>query len=724
MTQIVTTPDGVEHEFPDETSDEVIKNTLKTYSAQTDATAESNAAAGLGDTGVSGADLLGAGKSFVRGVGRGLANIPEPSDVVTGITNIPKWLSNDYNAKIHPAVAGPEGWNSPPPLPVELNKNPLHLGVSENYNKDVPVDPEHPFADVVGQVAGPAIVEGVATGGASIPGQVAGAGRALVTTTGSLIGGESGGAIDRALGGSGEIGSVIGGGLGGGLVPGLTKQAGWKGLSTLFTDADSPSRLAVARIAGVPPSLGLVGNKFAAGLEDATVAQPFAGGPAYEARRAQYEALDRAAQEVAARTRGGPSVGDINQTTTGQGVRDAAATADKAAVAAQNAVMDPLYEQAGRYLPIDQTTQLDQMDTIRRGSQPQYRAPVQTEIDNVNASRFDPENAPKVVDPGLEAQLQMRLSQAQRRLQGARTSGDAQAAQSDIDSVSQELNRNRGQTLQEAVESRSFTGKKIDGQVPLTARQTIATKQAQTGAIKNAAELAGVPPEDFDAANREYGLIAGQRRKLIQPLTEDKTAGQGEAYNKLFSGTARKNVDRVNALDRFAPDETRGLMADELEMRLRGAGAGRAPNPETIGPTIKTAPDWWNQSIPEETRSIMRGPASPERVQLPALLETMRADARRPTRTIPGAGGNTLGLGSIFGNLGTGGAAALGTLAGGPIGGAVTAAAIPAAAWTTGKAFTNPNFVNRVVNPGPWFNDPNSLSRIMAAAYGGGQSNQ
>ena len=49
----------------------------------------------------------------------------------------------------------------------------------------------------------------------------------------------------------------------------------------------------------------------------------------------------------------------------------------------------------------------------------------------------------------------------------------------------------------------------------------------------------------------------------------------------------------------------------------------------------------------------------------------------------------------------------------------MTAAAIPAAAWTTGKAFTNPSFVNRVVNPGPWLNDKNTLARIMAAAYGG-----
>ena len=591
--------------------------------------------------------------------------------------------------------------------------------LTDVYNTALPPDPEHSWVRNVARVAGPAIVEAASGGGASsavLPSLLRVPVRAAATTGGTMLGGEVGRQADLAAGGDGSRGQSLGSIIGGGVVPSVVNQGIWKGASAGLTDAESAARLAAAKIANVPPSVGLVGNKFAAGLEDATVAQPFAGGPAYEARRAQYEALDAAARDIAAQTRGGPSVGDIDKSTMGQQVRETAAIADKNAVAAQDAAMNPIYDQAGRELPIDQTTQLDQMDTIRRGSQPQYRAPVQTEIDNINLSRADTEgpNTPKVVDPGLEAQLQMRLSQAQRRLQSARTSGDAQAAQSDIDSVSQELDRNRGQTLQEAVESRSFTGKKIDGQVPLTARQTIATKQAQTQAIKNATTLAGVPPEDFDAANREYGLIAGQRRKLIQPLTEEKTAGQGEAYNKLFTGTARSNTDRVAALNKFAPGPLQQVMADELETRLRGSGAGNPPNPETIGPTVKTAPDWW-ENTPEPTRAIMR-PGGP---QLAALLDTMRADARRPTRTVPGAGGNTLGLGSIFGNVGTGGVTALSTLAGGPIAGAVTAAGIPLAAWGTGKAFTNPTFVNRLVGARrEGLLDNVSLARILAGAAG------
>ena len=77
MTQIVTTPDGVEHEFPDETTDDVIKKTLKDYSAQADATARANAAAGSRneETGQTASGFGGMVKEAVRGAGEGLANI-------------------------------------------------------------------------------------------------------------------------------------------------------------------------------------------------------------------------------------------------------------------------------------------------------------------------------------------------------------------------------------------------------------------------------------------------------------------------------------------------------------------------------------------------------------------------------------------------------------------------------------------------------------------------
>ena len=562
------------------------------------------------------------------------------------------------------------------------------------------------------------------TGGGSLltlPGAINATRRAVATTGGTLTGSAVGGEVDKLLGGSGDIGSVVGGGVGGGLAPGIVTQAGWKGLNTAFTDSTSAARLAAVKklnqIPGVniPESLGLVGNKFAGQVEDATAAVPFGGGSAYKAREAQHLNMDTAAREIATQMRGGPAdVRGVNPSTIGDKVKDLSAAADTSAETAQNAVLNPLYEQVGRDEPIDQTAQLAEMDRIRRGSQPQYRAPVETEISNVNASRLDPLNAPKVVDPGLEAQLQMQLNQAQRKLQGARTSGDAKAAQDEIDSLQAQQTANRGQTFQDAIESRSKTGRRVEGQQPLDAAQTLQVKAAQTDAMKQAAQLAGVSPEEFDAANARYGELAVQREIF------DKIAnapGQGEAYNKLFGGTSRQNLDQLNALYEHAPDQLRSVIADEFELRTRGSNAGLRPSAEAMD-TTKSAPKWWS-GIPEEARMYV----SPNREvdqNADAFSAVMRSDSRRPGRTLPGAGGG-LSLGNIFKQSVIPISTAGGFAVGGPIGAAVAGAAPSVLAKGTGAAFTRPSIVRRVVDPGPWLNDKNTLARIMASAYAGGR---
>ena len=708
-------------------------------SAQADATAESNAAAGLGDTGVSGADLLGAGKSFVRGVGRGFANIPEPSDVVTGITNIPKWLSNDYNAKIHPAVAGPEGWNSPPPLPVELNKNPDHLGVSENYNKDFPTDPNHPFADVVGQVAGPAIVEGVATGGASIPGQVAGIGRAITTTTGSLVGGETGGAVDRALGGSGEFGSLIGGGIGGGLLPGLIPQVGWKGAARRFTDEDSAARLAaydrmrtgLTGDAGADnASLGLLGSKQAGQYEDATAGIPGGGRRAYDARSAQHRQMDAAAQAAAEIPRGGPSQGNLTPSAMGQNVMDTAEIASQSAQAAQEAAFAPMKARIGPDTVLPSKTLPTELDRLSRGATVGVDKPTYDYFGNlVEANAREPlaSGAPKVMDPALEASLQAQLARAQTNLSIAKPGSPLHtAASQSVADLSDAINANRNPTYDNLIKLRTKSANPLDSAENFNFNAHMDVKQALTAAQKEVAASQGVSPAEFDTANLEYGRLADQR-DFFNKL-KDKT-GQGDAYSAMMSGNARHNADQIAALAEHAPAQTSKLMADELELKLRGQrNAGGPPAAEGIAPQIKTAPNWFS-GLPDQTREIMSGaPASGwENSRLNSLFQVMDADARRPSRTIPGAGGNTLGMSTVFKDAATPASIAL---LRGP--GAATATGLamslaPALrARAAGRFTTSPWATRRTIaaRDQPWLNDKNTLARIMAAAYSGGQSNQ
>ena len=137
-------------------------------------------------------------------------------------------------------------------------------------------------------------------------------------------------------------------------------------------------------------------------------------------------------------------------------------------------------------------------------------------------------------------------------------------------------------------------------------------------------------------------------------------------------------------------------MADEFELRMRGSGAGLEPRGENLT-TVKTGPNWWS-GIPEEARTYVSPNAATD-LAANQLSGLMRADARRPTRTTPGSGGNTLGIGGMFASgLGLG---------------------LPnTAAYGVGRAFTNPEVTRRIVNPGGWLNDRNTLARILAAAAG------
>ncbi len=718
MTQIVTGPDGVEHEFPDDTPDAVIKGVLrKTYGAPNGAPKPAVSTISAQDRLLPEVRALGSSatdaqiqtlldtrnkdiadqqakegyipqaKEALRAAGEGVAAIPD------AVMAPGKLLGN-----LALNLSGQPG------APVD--------SIRQVYNAQLPPDPTFPGTRKWASAAGPAIVEafapelapGVTT--ASLPSRVT---RAATTTIGAVGGHDAGGAVGEAIGG--DTGRKIGEGLGsvfGSVAMPPVVAVAERGLNRIFTDEGSPGRVQTFDKANVPLSMGGVGNKFAGTIEDSTAGIPFAGGPAYKARRAQYGALDQGLSDVANAVRpGGAPTGEINVSTVGQGVRDTAETANANARIAQNAQLDPIYEQAGRDLPIDQTIQLDQMDTVRRGSQPQYRAPVANEIANVNASRFDPENAPKIVDPALEAQLQMALGQAQRKLMSARSSAQAQAAQAQIDSVNEAIQSNRGQTLDQAIESRSKLGRRVEGQQPLDQVQTLKVKDAQTEAIARAAELAGVPRSEFDAANKEYGRIADQRDvfKTLADMKRKAAAGQ------------LADTDTLNALNEHAPSPLAKVMADALELKTRGRNAGsRIPDPEAM--TAKRVVDYWN-TLSEEAKTLQAGPrGSASRDRMEALVSTAAADMRRPTRTIP-TGGNTLGApATLFQNPAI--LSALGSIAGtgyGGVGTLVGGLTPSVSAWALGQAFTNPNFVQRVVTPGA-FVPERHLGRLLAGAVG------
>ena len=699
--------------------------------AEADATAQANAAAGVTneDTG-QGSYYQGSGlKEGVRGAGEGLASVLDlPEKGLNFVRNAPALTTNAAIAAAKKAT--PEQLQARGVDPAIINNMQPEATTAApdrfagGYNTLLPPDPEHPVARMVGNVAGPAIVEGLATGGLSIPGALTGLRRGIATTVGTIGGGEGGRLVDQSLGGTGEIGSVVGSVLGGGVAPGLTTQAGWRGMSTAFTDAKSAGRVAVIDRLNkllpadqqIPISLGLVGNKLAGGIEDATAAQPFAGGPAYSAREAQYLGMDAAGKKIAEGMRGQPSAPEgINPSTMGQGVRDTATAADQAAAIKQEATYGPMKATVGpeTVLPPGNLRTALQNQAAGATAGVDLNTPQHfLDLIDQNAARTLPGGAPKVADPALEASLQAQLARAQANLASAKPGTPLHTAASrSVSDLTNAIDANRGPTFQDLIKLRTVSANRLDPATDFTKTSLLDTKSALTDAQKEVALSKGVSPQEFDQVNAEYGRLADQRN-IFDKLTDN--AGQGEAYNQLFTGTAAQNLDRLRALREHAPDQLRQILADQFEAKMRGQGAGLSPNAETFTAT-KTGPQWW-KGLPHETRQAT-APGMTQ-VDAGALAAAMRSDARRPTRTAPGAGGNTLGLGSIFGNVGNAGTSALAALAGGPVAGLATAVGIPAAAYMTGRMFTNPNFVRRVVNPGPWTKGQ-SLSRILAASAGG-----
>jgi hypothetical protein len=354
----------------------------------------------------------------------------------------------------------------------------------------------------------------------------------------------------------------------------------------------------------------------------------------------------------------------------------------------------------------------------------------------LDQSRFDPKNPPKVVDPQLEATLQNELARYQRALATANDPAGrvAQTAQANIDRTLARIDANRGPTFQNQLDLRGLTSRDYEKSgVPVNQRVLDQVNDVQSRTLRNAAKEAGMHPTLFDLRNAEYGRLADQR-DFFQPLRD--ASGQGEAYNAVFTGEQAQNADRLRALAEHAQDETRRLAANEFEYRTRGQGAGfPGVSAETLN--TKTPPVWWKEQ-PEEFRSLIAEPGTPERAKTAALMETMNFDARRPTRTLPGRGGNTIGAPqAMFQNpVGLGSLASLiakaavpstgatvGGFAAGPIG-ALAGAVLPTAvAHTVGRAFTNPNFVERVVNPPRWLHDA-QLSRLLAASVAGRNQQQ
>jgi hypothetical protein len=670
-------------------------------------------------------NLLGQAGEFAHGAGEGVTSLLDlPSRAGTGIANL-------YNRAAGKPLAEPQ-----------------LTGAVDLYNKYVPPVPgfRDSWTRTAGNLAGPLIV----TGGLGAPAAGAraaeivstlGSGVARTAANAALIKGGSmaGGAVGGAI--AGEPGETYGELLGGGVAVPTGGYVGRQALSRGLTNrgggpASSAAKLDAADLLGYPASLGALGNKLAAYLEDALSVIPYGGNPSYAARRAQHGALDTADRITAEMMRGGPYVGgEMSKAGIGeQGIRVAGRASDNI-----QATIDDMYNNR-LHGEIDPATGQPRLPRAQPVSVVAERAARESLMDDPltdvakqgptieHFSAADRVNSRFPVDRALDQQLRAQRAQMAAPLGSNATPAMQQAQQAALTRLDAAIRDNMGPSFQVARSQRDF-GSRTDDDVALDVPMRRAIREAQTQTMRDAADRAGIPAPIFDAIERRAGELITQREAIedVAPDRLGKTIPQGDAYTKLFGSSGQANLDQMRALALHDPDGLAQLLADQYEFKTRGPIAGGTPDasPETYNPGEASA--WWSQQggVRDFYTRQGAGPGVPaseigERMAAADLLR--RADRTRPTRTLPGRGGNTLGGPGILTGLTSGGLGGLvGALTGAPIAPAAIAGTlgVPPVARFIGNRMTSDPFTRSVIHPPglaeSFVNRP-TLSRILTNA--------
>ena len=290
--------------------------------------------------------------------------------------------------------------------------------------------------------------------------------------------------------------------------------------------------------------------------------------------------------------------------------------------------------------------------------------------------------------------------------------------------IAQERALNRAPSVQAERTARQYDANSREG-VPNDRNILRDTREARNTDIRNTAIAHGVDPQHYDDIERLASRLLGEK-VTISNLLSDRLGNAPEEsslFTRMFGASGTRNIDQMRTLITHAPDQLRALLAKRYEQMMRGPAAGTPHgSPETLDPRASVA--WFDK----QNDPTIREGYQPNRAAEQAtndLQTVMRADIGRPTRTLPGKGGNTLGAPTVLtGGLGALGAGLYNLLAGGAtFGGPLTAAAltIPAGMRFLAGRMTDPGFTQRVIHPptiGELANQPN-LSRILAAAATG-----
>jgi hypothetical protein len=510
------------------------------------------------------------------------------------------------------------------------------------------------------------------------------------------IGGETGGYVGEQVGG--EKGRAIGtifGSLG---TPVLSAAAGRYALRKTFTDEDSADIVQTIDDVNamlpdyapkIPATLGLVGSKNAGLVEDILGRGVVSGGPPMAARKQQYAGTEAAIQDAVARTRGTnqtpiPATEKITPETIGNKASDAAVKGVQRAHGDIEKYSKEIENLIGKQTSVDvgdiDIKLEDIVNDTTKGNN--VRAEAQFLLDQLRA-HYPPQSTITTSPTGstltnpLPNTRQPNYGQVfdVRRNIGT----DVQGNKRDIGQEMEDI------TYKGLTEAMGETAKK----------QGMTDWEVKQAKIKQAAD-----------DRRDMNKIAGEEKGGSPKPKQEK-----EAFNTLFSGAKKGGVRHLDAYERNVPDDIAEILADKLELELRGdVNAGLpAPRPETFDMDA-IGRNWSARS--DEYKDVFSQNDAAVRAQLDRVAKLAEKEQVRPgRRTVPGKTGSTIGATQQMLNP-----AILGTLATGKFAGALLGPILSAGgSYGLGRLMTNPAFVRELANKTGM-----SLSSILSKAVSGG----
>jgi hypothetical protein len=506
--------------------------------------------------------------------------------------------------------------------------------ITEAYNEVVgaPVPGYESMNDWTAML-GPAVVEAITSAGASIPASI---GTALARTgarTLPTIAKHVGGGVVRAAGrtagteaagyagsyGAGELGKLVGGdigeeigqGVGGVLAGGVgpTVKGGIRHYYNLNDRSENTLR-AIQRLntennAQIPITGGLLSPKTLGAIEDRLARDVGPGKKVLETRREQFGGYDRAKQDVTEKIRGRPSGGPITKDTIGDRLIAMMGDAETTIAQKMSKLQEDLEQQAGSLSPTDAMK-------------------IERVLSDLVSKRA---TSPALNEQAARLRDMIRKKYEVVGLTGPQLPTMPYGATKDIRSeLGSQL---RDEDLMRKVEAPAY--------------------EALTDMMRDTANAGG--PLDFDVEQQAYNKLRRQEAQVQKHRGTSTSAStdiaeaapEAQAYNRVLGGQNKGSIRQLAPYERHTPRQLNEVLADSLELELRGPNAGRPVDPERVDPKAM-ATDWTDKSDRWKNRVTKNDPTHRRMIDDIATVSAAEA-SRAGKRAVPSATGSTLGEG-------------------------------------------------------------------------------